>query len=72
MVTGNPELISRTAVMPYLPQSFEFKDGKVWPNQRPGLGVEFVPNGTQMIAEIVKPSRPISNFFRPDGSLTNW
>jgi len=58
--------------LPYLPQSFEFKQGKVWPNQRPGLGVEFEPNGTQMIAEIVKPSRPISTFFRPDGSLTNW
>jgi len=26
--------------IPYLPRHFDFKDGKLWPNDRPGLGVE--------------------------------
>ncbi len=58
--------------LPYLPQSFDFKDGKVWPNQRPGLGVEFVPGSLQMVSEVTKASRPIPVYNRPDGSMTNW
>ena len=29
---------SRT--FPYLPKVYDFRDGKMWPNERPGLGVE--------------------------------
>jgi len=65
--TGGP-----AATTAYLPKSFEFKDGKVWPNERPGLGVEFVPGELSLLAEIDKPSRPIPVYNRPDGSLTNW
>jgi L-alanine-DL-glutamate epimerase-like enolase superfamily enzyme len=57
---------------PYLPESFEFHDGKAWPNSRPGLGVAFDPKHAHMIAEIDKPSKPIPLYHRPDGSLTNW
>lgn len=56
----------------HLPKSFEFKEGKIWPNERPGLGVEFVPGDLKMLTEIDKPSRPIPVYNRPDGSLTNW
>ena len=37
---------------PYLPKSFDFKDGKLWPNQRPGLGVEFDPSALTLLTEI--------------------
>ena len=58
--------------LPHLPQTFEFRNGKVWPNQRPGIGVTFEPKGLDMIAEIGKLNAPIPIYRRPDGSLTNW
>lgn len=57
---------------PHLPQSFDFRDGKVWPNQRPGLGVEFDPTRAELLAEVTEPSAPIPMLQRPDGSITNW
>jgi galactonate dehydratase len=57
---------------PHLPQHFDFHDGKVWPNSRPGLGVEFEPGRAALVAEVSEPVRPIPIFRRPDGSLTNW
>lgn len=56
----------------YLPKYFDFKDGKLWPNRRPGLGVEFNPSGLKILAEVTKGSAPLPLFRRPDGSLTNW
>jgi len=56
----------------YLPKSFDFRDGKLWPNRRPGLGVEFNPAGMKMTAEITQGATPLPLFRRPDGSLTNW
>ena len=58
--------------IPYLPQHFDFKNGKLWPNQRPGIGVEFDPKRVNMIAEITARAQPIPLFRRPDGSITNW
>ncbi len=60
------------AELPYLPHYVDFKNGKLWPNSRPGLGVEFEPKGVQLVAEITKRSTPIPLFRRPDGSMTNW
>ena len=57
---------------PHLPQHYDFHDGKVWPNSRPGLGVEFEPARATLVAEVSEPMRPIPVFRRPDGSLTNW
>jgi L-alanine-DL-glutamate epimerase-like enolase superfamily enzyme len=56
----------------YLPKSFDFRDGKLWPNDRPGLGVEFNPAGLKMLTEVTKGSQPLTIFRRPDGSITNW
>lgn len=56
----------------YLPKCFDFKDGKMWPNRRPGLGVEFDPTGLTMLLEVTKGSQPNPLLYRPDGSLTNW
>jgi len=57
---------------PHLPQHFDFRQGKLWPNRRPGLGVEFDSKRLQMIAEITEQSEPIPLLRRPDGSITNW
>lgn len=56
----------------YLPECYDFREGKMWPNQRPGLGVTFRPDGLTLQAEITEGSKPIPLLFRRDGSLTNW
>ncbi|MGH9628405.1 MAG: enolase C-terminal domain-like protein [Bryobacteraceae bacterium] len=58
--------------VPYLPKHFDFKDGKLWPNDRPGLGVEFDSKAVKMTAEFTTRNHPITIFKRPDGSMTNW
>ena len=56
----------------YLPQCFDFKAGKLYPNNRPGLGVTFDPSKLKMFWEVTRHDQPIQLFRRPDGSLTNW
>jgi L-alanine-DL-glutamate epimerase-like enolase superfamily enzyme len=58
--------------IPYLPEHFDFKAGKMYVNDRPGLGVTFEPKGLKMLAEVTNANKPIPVFRRPDGSLTNW
>jgi len=58
--------------LPYLPRHFDFKDGKMWPNERPGLGVEFDARRLPLSAEFTKRNQPIKILRRPDGSFTNW
>ncbi|MBK9166770.1 MAG: mandelate racemase/muconate lactonizing enzyme family protein [Bryobacterales bacterium] len=58
---------------PHLPQHFDFRNGKLWPNERPGLGVELDTRPLTLAAEVTgDPVRPTPMFFRPDGSITNW
>jgi L-alanine-DL-glutamate epimerase-like enolase superfamily enzyme len=57
---------------PHLSQASIFRDGKLWPNPAPGLGVAFDPAGAELVAEVTERSSPIPLFRRPDGSLTNW
>jgi len=57
---------------PHLPRHYDFKNGKLWPNQRPGLGVEFDPARAKLAAEVTTHSQPTRLFRRPDGSITNW
>ena len=51
----------------------DFKDGKLYPNERPGLGVELDMKQLKPVTEI---TQPVTNraqiYFRPDGSITNW
>ncbi len=56
----------------YLPQLFDFRNGKMWLNERPGIGVQFDPKGLNVMVEVTKRNQPIPIFKRPDGSLTNW
>ena len=57
---------------PHLPASYDFKNGKMWPNRRPGLGVELDTKPLELVAEVTEQFRPIPVYHRPDGSFTNW
>jgi L-alanine-DL-glutamate epimerase-like enolase superfamily enzyme len=56
----------------YLPECYDFRNGKMWPNRRPGLGVTLDTKPLQLAAEITEAKRPIPMLHRPDGSITNW
>lgn len=58
--------------IPYLSKSFDFREGKLWPNERPGLGVEFDSSKVKMFWEVNQYAQRTPLFHRPDGSLTNW
>jgi hypothetical protein len=58
--------------MPHLPQCFDFRDGKLWPNERPGLGVEFDPGKLSEVTTVSEYAAPTPIYRRPDGSFTNW
>jgi galactonate dehydratase len=58
--------------LPHLPEWADFKDGKVWPNKRPGLGVTLDKKPLKLVAEVTKPGPPRTTYTRPDGSMTNW
>jgi galactonate dehydratase len=61
-----------SATYPHLPQCYEFRQGKMWPNSRPGLGVTLDVKPLQLVGEFTESSRPVPMFQRPDGSITNW
>ena len=59
------------STFPHLPEHYDFRLGRVWPNSRPGLGVTFDPKGLPLTVEITEARRPSAIFRRPDGSWTN-
>ena len=65
-------LASAQKEIPYLPQVYDFRNGKMWPNTRPGLGVTFDASKLPMTAEFTEKRMPSPIFQRPDGSFTNW
>jgi galactonate dehydratase len=59
--------------LPHLPVCLDFKDGKLYPNERPGLGVELDMSVLKQITEVTQPvTARAQTYFRPDGSITNW
>jgi L-alanine-DL-glutamate epimerase-like enolase superfamily enzyme len=59
--------------LPHVPVCLDFKAGKLYPNNRPGLGVEVDLKRLKQIAEITEPvTARAQTYFRPDGSITNW
>ena len=55
----------------YLPECLDFKQGKLYTNERPGLGVSLDLKLLKQIGEVTTPiSRQV--YKRPDGSLTHW
>ena len=72
--SGPVMLEAATAARPapsYLPELLDFRNGKMYPNDRPGLGVTLDVNGVKQIAEITQ-AGPSRVYVRPDGSLTHW
>jgi L-alanine-DL-glutamate epimerase-like enolase superfamily enzyme len=60
-------------VLPHLPVCLDFKNGKLYPNDRPGLGVELDMKQLTPVTEITQPvTARAQTYFRPDGSITNW
>lgn len=69
------EMVGETpAPQPHLPELYDFRKGKMYPNPRPGLGVTLDTKPLHLVAEITEKDRyrvtPI--YERPDGSVTNW
>jgi galactonate dehydratase len=58
--------------LPHLPEWVDFKDGKIRPNKRPGLGVTLDKKQLKPVAEVTKAGPPRTTYTRPDGSITNW
>jgi len=54
------------------PRCFDFRNGKLWPNERPGLGVEFDASQLTEITAVSEYAAPMPIYRRPDGSITNW
>ena len=55
----------------HLPECLDFKNGKAYTNERPGLGVTPEMKLLTMIGEVTQPGKR-DVFYRPDGSLTHW
>jgi L-alanine-DL-glutamate epimerase-like enolase superfamily enzyme len=60
-----------TTPIDYLPEFLDFREGKLYPNDRPGLGVTIDPRRLTPVGEITeRANRPL--YQRPDGSPTHW
>jgi L-alanine-DL-glutamate epimerase-like enolase superfamily enzyme len=57
---------------PYLPKVYDFRNGKLWPNERPGLGVEVDVSKLTKVGEYNVYRAGMLLNHRPDGSFTNW
>jgi len=57
---------------PHLPECYDFRSGKMFPNQRPGLGITLDTKPLQLQLEVTKRFRLTPIYERPDGSITNW
>jgi L-alanine-DL-glutamate epimerase-like enolase superfamily enzyme len=57
----------------HLPQALDFRNGKLYATDRPGLGVEVDWTQLKMTAEFTQHiTNRAQTYFRPDGSITNW
>jgi galactonate dehydratase len=65
------EIGSNTSLPGHIKEGLEFKEGKCWPNQRPGLGVALEMSRLTLLGEVTTPGRKLY-YRRPDGSLTHW
>ena len=58
--------------VPYLPEFLECRNGKVWPNDRPGLGVTRGRTAARRSSKRSPKEPPGATQRRLDGSLTHW
>jgi hypothetical protein len=64
--------VFRPGLPPYLSEGYVFRDGKMHPSDRPGLGVVLDESRVNLVAEFTEP-RPAGlyqgeSLRRPDGS----
>jgi len=57
--------------VPYMPDFLECRNGKVWPNDRPGLGVSVDEKALTFIEQMTEGVAGVTH-RRLDGSLTHW
>jgi hypothetical protein len=57
--------------VPYMPDFLDFRSGKVWPNDRPGLGVT-VDEKQLTFVEAMTEGASGPTYLRPAGSPTHW
>lgn len=65
------EIGSNTSLPSHIQEGLDFKAGKCWPNDRPGLGVTLEMSQMAMIGEVTAPGSKLF-YLRRDGSLTHW
>jgi L-alanine-DL-glutamate epimerase-like enolase superfamily enzyme len=65
------EIGSNTALPSHIKEGLDFRAGKCWPNDRPGLGVTLEMSQLTQIGEVTKEGNKLY-YFRKDGSLTHW
>jgi L-alanine-DL-glutamate epimerase-like enolase superfamily enzyme len=58
--------------IPCLPQTVDFRKGRTYVNDRPGIGVEFDAKEATLITEVTQRSGGMGGMTRTDGSYTNW
>jgi L-alanine-DL-glutamate epimerase-like enolase superfamily enzyme len=59
--------------IPHLKAGLDYKEGRLYPNDRPGLGVELDMSRLKMVAEFTERiTARATMYFRPDGSITSW
>ena len=56
----------------HLPESYDLEGGKMYPNDRPGLGVILDTKPLKLIGEATEYKEGVTQYFREDGSFTNW
>ena len=61
-----------TQPIAYLNEFLTFKDGKLYPNDRPGLGVTVNMDRLKLVATITEPGPNRPTYYRPDGSQFTW
>jgi galactonate dehydratase len=73
---GGPALMEMggdgSKVKPHLIRSCDFKNGRLYPNERAGLGVEIDFSKLKLAGEVTKAADDYHVYKRPDGSFTNW
>lgn len=76
LATSGPALMELvrggTQQWPYLSNAYDFREGKLWPNDRPGIGVDVDTTKLQQIGDFTERYTAIPMIRRPDGSYTNW
>ncbi len=65
------EIGSNTKLPSHIKEGLDFKAGKCWPNDRPGLGVTLEMSQLTQIGEVTAEGNKLY-YFRKDGSLTHW